>query len=256
MCVGITVQAKKQQGPAGRIKPLSVDDPVVRWGKDKERLRGEPEFHLERLNGYWKLLREPKGCWTMVEIDECLGAIPVTPSHLAGTKSGRCDSQHPSSSQLGPYCVKPQGPPPPAPFRWHGKSPMSLFSDVNHSAKGTGCDYVSEKDIVGCVSNVAFKGWGDFGSERRGNALDGRPCEVRWHHDTQRERLFSLLPSTPSTPPPAFTMLCIPMSSVTTGSRFDFDLFSRSNNAPLAVKGNTCAIAQSAGMDTEDIIPD
>ncbi|KAI4829980.1 hypothetical protein KUCAC02_001639, partial [Chaenocephalus aceratus] len=21
------------------------------------------------------------------------------------------------------------------------------------------------------------------------------PCEVRWHHDTQRERLFSLLPS-------------------------------------------------------------
>lgn len=56
--------------------------------------------HLERLNGYWKLLPEPKECWTMVEIDECLGAFPVTPPHLAGTKSGRCDSQHPSSSQL------------------------------------------------------------------------------------------------------------------------------------------------------------
>lgn len=55
--------------------------------------------HLE-LNGYWTLLAEPKECWTMVEIDECLGAFSVTPPHLAGTKSCRCDSQHPSTSQL------------------------------------------------------------------------------------------------------------------------------------------------------------
>lgn len=43
---------------------------------------------------------ELKECWTVVEIDECLGAFPVTPQHLAGTKSGTCDSRHPSNSQL------------------------------------------------------------------------------------------------------------------------------------------------------------
>ena len=45
-------------------------------------------------------LPELKERRTMVEIDECLGALPLTLWHQAEAEADRCDRQHPSPSQL------------------------------------------------------------------------------------------------------------------------------------------------------------
>lgn len=52
------------------------------------------------------------------EIDECLGTFLTTPSHLARTKAGGCDSQHPSPSRENRKGAHIQGHPHMPPSSW------------------------------------------------------------------------------------------------------------------------------------------